>query len=340
MSRVLVLTHQAFELPETLRGLSEKEIAAWKTEYDVVVALQDLGHEWRVLGDFDEVSAIRKVLFDWKPSIVFNLLEEFRGEGLYVPYILGYLELVRQPFTGCHPAGLFVADDKALTKKILRYHRIPVPEFQRFRRGRVVRRPSRLTFPLIVKSATEHGSVGIAQASVVTSDEKLHERVEFVHDQLGTDAIVEQYIDGREVYIGVLGNIRLETFPAWELKFEKLPEGAPRIATEKVKWDIEYQIKSGIVTEAATDFPEEVVDRMRRISKRVYRILGLSGYARMDFRVTPEGRVYLLEPNPNPDLSRDEDFALSAQAAGLTYEQLIQRILNLGLRNRNGERGG
>lgn len=338
MSRILVLTHQTFELPTTLKGMSDKEIAPWKTEYDVVVALQDLGHDWRVLGGFDEVSEMRRVLFDWKPAIVFNLLEEFRGEGIYVPFILGYLQLVRQPFTGCDPSALIVADDKVLTKQILRYHRIPVPDFVRFRRGRVVKRPGRLTFPLIVKSASEHGSVGIAQASIVTTDEKLRERVDFVHDQIGTDAIAERYIDGRELYVAMIGNIRLQTFPVWELKFENLAQNAPRIATEKVKWDLDYQVKRGIVTEAATDLPSDVVDRMTRISKRVYRILGLTGYARMDFRLTGDGRVYLLEPNPNPDLSRDEDFALAAQAAGIEYEPLIQRIINLGLRYQRGQR--
>lgn len=338
MSRVLVLTHQAFELPSSLVGLSAKEIATWKTEYDVVVALQDLGHDWRVLGDFDELSALRRVLTEWKPMIVFNLLEEFRGKGVYVPFILGYLELLRQPFTGCHPSGLIVADDKVLTKKILRYHRIPVPDFTRFRRGRVVVRPNRLDFPLIVKSASEHGSVGIAQASVVTTDARLQERVEFIHDQVGTDAIAEQYIDGREFYVGVLGNVRLQTFPLWELKFEKLAPHAPRIATERVKWDLAYQRKSGIVAEAATDLDPALVDRMQRICKRVYRILGITGYARMDFRVTDEGRVYLLEPNPNPDLARDEDFALSAQAAGIEYEPLIRRVMNLGLRYQQRKR--
>ncbi len=330
--RVLVLTHQAVDLPVTLEGLTPKEIAPWRMEYDVVSALGTLGHETRTLGGVEELATIRTTLFDWKPHLVFNLLEEFRGEGFYVPYVLGYLELMHYPFTGCNPAGLLLADNKALMKKLLRYHRIPVPDFAIFTRGRVVKRPRHLSFPLIVKSAIEHGSVGIAQASVVTTDEKLAERVRFVHEKLGTDAIAEKYIEGRELYVGVVGNHRLQTLPIWEMVFENLPDAAPRIATERIKWDPAYQSKSGIKTHAATDLPDGVEDRMRKLCKRVYRILGLNGYARMDFRLTEDGQVHLLEPNPNPDLTHDEDFAESAKAAGIPYDRLIHRILNLGLR--------
>ncbi len=329
--RVLVLTHQKIELPTSLKGLSEKEIAPWKTEYHVVNTLKRLKHETKLLGDVDEVAAIRTTLFDWKPHITFNLLEEFRGEGIYVPYVLGYLQLMRQPFTGCHPTGLQVADDKALAKKLLRYHRIPAPDFAVFPRGRTIRRPRRLSFPLFVKSSTEHGSAGIAQASLVTNDEKLTERVQFIHEQIGTDALAEEYIEGRELYLGVIGNQRLQTFPVWEMRFEKLADGKPRIATERIKWNLEYQKKHGIKTGAAKDLPDGVADRVVKLSKRVYRILGLTGYARMDFRLAEDGKLFLLEPNPNPDLARDEDFAESAKAVGMGYDKLIQRILRLGM---------
>ncbi len=329
--RVLVLTHQKIELPASLKGLSEKEIAPWKTEYHVVNTLKRLKHETKLLGDVDEVAAIRTTLFDWKPHITFNLLEEFRGEGIYVPYVLGYLQLMRQPFTGCHPTGLQVADDKALAKKLLRYHRIPAPDFAVFARGRTIRRPRGLSFPLFVKSSTEHGSAGIAQASLVTNDEKLTERVQFIHEQIGTDALAEEYIEGRELYLGVIGNQRLQTFPVWEMRFEQLADGKPRIATERIKWNLEYQKKHGIKTGAAKDLPDGVADRIVKLSKRVYRILGLTGYARMDFRLAKDGKLFLLEPNPNPDLARDEDFAESAKAVGMGYDRLIQRILRLGM---------
>jgi D-alanine-D-alanine ligase len=227
-----------------------------------------------------------------------------------------------------------LADDKVLAKKLLRYHRILSPDFAVFPRRRSVRRPRRLGFPLIVKSTTEHGSSGIAQASHVTNDEKLAERVEFIHTQIGTDAVAEEYIEGRELYIGVIGNHRLQTFPVWEMRFEKLPDNALRIATERVKWDLEYQKRRGIKTGAARGLPEGVADRVTKLAKRVYRILGMNGYARMDFRLTEDGRLFLLEPNPNPDLARDEDFAESAKAVGVGYDKLIGKILRLALQYR------
>ena len=323
--RVLVLTHQSIELPRRVKG-------SWKTEHHVISAIRRLKHDTKLLGNVEEVAAIRTTLFEWKPHITFNLMEEFRGEGIYVPYVLGYLQLMRQPFTGCNPTGLLLADDKVLAKKLLRYHRIPAPDFTFFPRGRAIRRPRRLPFPLIVKSSTEHGSAGIAQASLVTSDEKLTERVKFIHTQLGTDAVAEQYIEGRELYLGIIGNRRLQTFPVWEMRFENLPDNTPRIATERVKWNLEYQKKHGIKTGRAKDLPDAVADRIAKLCKRVYRILGLSGYARMDFRLTDDGRIFLLEPNPNPDLARDEDFAESAKAVGMGYDKLIDRVLKLGLR--------
>jgi D-alanine-D-alanine ligase len=330
--RVLVLTHQEYRKPEALEQLSEADRATWKTEYDVVRALEWHGHETEGLGAGAELANIRNMLLSWKPAIVFNLLEEFRGEGIHVPYVLGYLELMQVPFTGCNPSGLHLTDNKALMKKILRYHRIPLPDFAVFPRGRSIRLPSKLSFPMIVKSATMHGSVGISQASFVTNEERFRERVEFIHETLVTDAIAEEFVDGRELYLGVIGNQRLDTFPVWEMSFEKLDEGEPRIATSKAKWDTKYQEEKGIDTARAKRLPAGVDQRIGRLAKRVYRTLGLSGYARMDFRLTPGGDLVLLEPNPNPDLASDEDFAQAAQVSGLYYEDLIRRILSLGLR--------
>jgi len=334
--RVLVLVHKDFVPPENIDGLSDKQVAPFKTEYDVVTALEHLGHEIRILGVVDELAVIRYALHNFKPHIVFNLLEEFRGEGIYVPYILGYFELMRVPFTGCNPSGLMLADRKVTVKKILRYHRIPVPDFATFPLGRRVKRPPRLGFPLIVKSSTEHGSVGIAQASVVWSDEKLAERVAFIHDSIGTDAIGEEYVDGREIYQGILGNQRLVLLPLWEMHFSKLAEGAPKIATEKVKWDLDYRDKIGLSTTRVKDLLPGIEAQLVRLCKRVYRILGLNGYARMDIRLTSDGRLYLLEANPNPDLAYDEDFAEAANAIGIEYPALVQKILNLGMRYHKG----
>ncbi len=331
--RVVLLTHQDFRPPESLDGLSQKEMAPWRTEYDVLSALEELGHEVRILGAVTELPEIRDLLQAWKPHVVFNLLEEFRGEGVYVPFVLGYLQLMRQPFTGCNPASLLLVDDKPLTKKVLRHHRIPVPDFTVIARGQKARRPKRLDFPLIVKSSRMHGSVGISQKSVVENDDALRERVEYMHDGLGTGALVEEFIPGREVYVGLLGNRRVEAFPAWEMNFGDLAEGSHAIATEKAKWDSDYQDRRGIETGRAKGIPSETLTRMVRLCRRVYRILNMNGYARMDFRLTDDGRVFLIEPNPNPDLALDEDFAESADAAGVKYAQLVRRVISLGLRH-------
>jgi D-alanine-D-alanine ligase len=328
--RILAIMHEDFVPPDSLDGFDEKEVRKWKTEYDVVTALRHLGHEVQAIGLGDDLTPLRAEIQRLDPHIVFNLLEEFRGQGQYVPFILGYLELMRRPFTGCNPRGLLLAHDKALAKKILRHHRVRTPDFVVFPKGRAIHKPRRLRFPLIVKSATEHGSVGIAQASIVHDEEKLSERVRFIHENVQTSAIAEEFIDGRELYVGVLGNQRLQTMPVWELTFGSLTDGAPRIATSKVKWDLEYQKEAGVRTGPAENLPEGVSARLDRICKRVFRILGFSGCARMDLRLTDDGQLYLLEPNPNPDLAHDEDLAVSAVSAGIDYEPLIQKLVNLG----------
>jgi D-alanine-D-alanine ligase len=235
------------------------------------------------------------------------------------------------PYTGCNPRGLMLARDKALSKTLLSYHRLPVPEFTVFRVGRAVQRPKRLQFPVIVKSLTQESSIGISQASVVEDEARLLERVRFIHRKVGTDAIAERYVEGRELYVGVIGNLKLQVFPVWEMKFEKMPEHSYRIATERVKWNDAYQKKHGITTVAAGDLPEELASRVGQICRRVYRTLDLSGYARIDLRLDDEGRVYVLEANPNPQLAYGEDFAESAHHAGVSYETLLQKILTTGL---------
>ncbi len=330
--RVLVLMHEDLVPPESLEGYTDKEIFLWKSEYDVVASLRDMGHVVEPLGVVDDLGLIRKAIRDFKPHVAFNLLEEFHGVAVYDQHVVSYLELVRQPYTGCNPRGLLLAHDKGLCKKILTYHRILTPKFAVFPRQQRVKRPRRLEFPLLVKSTVEDASLGISQASVVHNDEKLIERIHFIHQQLGTDAIVEQYIDGRELYVGVLGNQRLKTFPIWEMVFAKMPEHLPHIATAKVKWDEDYQKKYGITTQAAKNLPPGAGEAIARLCKRIYRVLSLSGYARMDLRLTRDGRVYVLEANPNPNLEYGEDFAESAEAVGISYEALIQRILNMGIR--------
>jgi D-alanine-D-alanine ligase len=329
--RVLVLMHEDLVPPASVEGLSDAQIAEWKTEYDVVTGLTNLGHEVKPLGVSRDLNVIHDAIVNWQPHIAFNLLEEFHGVTLYDQHVASFLELMRAPYTGCNPRGLMLAHDKVLCKKILSYHRIAVPDFALFARGRAVRRPKWLDFPLLVKSATEEASLGIAQASIVHNDEKLADRVAFVHDQLGTDALAEEYIDGRELYVGLLGNRRVATFPTWEMLFTNMPDGVAHIATAKVKWDHNYQQKHGITTAAAKDLPDGLAEHLPRLCRRIYRTLNMSGYARIDFRLRADGKLFVLEANPNPNLAYGEDFAESAQRVGLKYEPLLQKILNLGL---------
>ena len=329
--RVLALMHPQLVPPETLEGRSAQEINVWKTEYDVVHCLRTLGHEVRVLGVQYELLPIRDAVEQMKPHVVFNLLEEFHGEVLFDQNVVSFLELLKVPYTGCNPRGMIISRGKALSKKLLTYHRIKVPEFHVFPIGRKARRAKGLEYPVIVKSLIEHSSVGISQASVVDSDEKLADRVRFVHERIRTDAIVEQFIEGREIYVSVMGNQRLVAFPAWELVAENQPDNAPLIATARVKHDVEYQQRHGIDIRAA-ELSSEQAALIRHVSKRIYRILELSGYARIDFRLDGDGQFYFLEANPNPEIAAREEFASAARHAGVDYPELLQRILRLGMR--------
>jgi D-alanine-D-alanine ligase len=333
--RVLVLTHEDLVPPDSLEGHDEREVARWRKEYDVAEGLRELGHEVQILGVSHDLVPIRQHVEGFRPHIVFHLLMEFQDVAVYQAHVASYLELLRVPYAGCNPRGLLLARDKALSKKILRYHRIPVPGFRVFPLGRAIRVPSDLGYPRIVKSVDEEASLGISQASIVHDEERLRERVAFVHRRLGSDAIAEQYIPGRELTVGVIGNERLQTFPVWEMFFDKLPLGSEPIATERVKWDPAYQRRAGIETGPAEDLPPPLHATIAHLARRTFRALHLSGYARIDLRLGEDGRAWVIEANPNPDLRRQEDFADSAALAGLSYPALLQRILSLGLRHRS-----
>jgi D-alanine-D-alanine ligase len=329
--RVLALVHRHLVPPETIDEGTDITAAPWRTEYDVVSTLTGMGHEVKVLPVHDDLGDIRRASEEWKPHIAFNLLEGFDDIVIFDQNVVSHLELLKLPYTGCNPRGLVLARDKSLSKKLLAYHRIPVPEFEVVRMGRPVRRPKRLAFPLIVKSLTQEASIGISQASVVDSDDKLKERVAFIHESIGTAAIVEQYVEGRELYVGILGNQALQSLPVWELLFTNMPEGSRRIATDRVKWSVKYQKKYGIDSGPAT-LEAGVAEKIQHVCKRAFRALELSGYARIDLRLEESGRVWVLEANPNPQIAKGEDFAASAAVTGLSYETVLQRIINLGMR--------
>lgn len=328
--RILVLVHEDLVPPESLDGYTDKQILEWKTEFDVIQTLRAMGHDVRVLGVWDDLGKIRKEIDQFTPHVTFNLLEEFHSISMYDQHVVSYLELLRQPYTGCNPRGLMLSHDKALCKQILLYHRIPTPKFAVYPLRRKVKPTKRLTYPLVVKSVSEEASLGISRASLVTNDEKLKDRVEFVHQTVKSDALVEEYIEGRELYVSVVGNERLKVLPIWELEFTKSADKVPLIATAKVKWDYEYQKQIGVQTHAAKDLPDGVSAKIIKQCARAYKALFLSGYARIDLRLAADGRAYMLEANPNPNLSYGEDFAESGHAAGISYEALLHRIITLG----------
>jgi D-alanine-D-alanine ligase len=332
--RVLVLVHPDLIPPESSKGHTEQEINVWKTEYDVVTTLRAAGHEVRPLGVHDELKPIRNDIEAWKPDVVFTLLEQFHGEAIYDQNVVSYLELLRVPYTGCNPRGLMLARGKDLSKTLVQHHRVPVPDFAVFPMHRKVKRPARLALPLIVKSVNEDASYGISQASVVDSDDKLVDRVKFIHERIGTAAIAEQYIEGREIYVSIIGNDRLLVLPVWELQFKNMPQGDWLIATEKVKHDTGYQERRGILHGPAKDITPELAARIQRLAKRIYRTLELDGYARIDFRLATDGTPYFLEANPNPEIAESEEFATAARHVGIGYPDLLHRIVALGMRRR------
>ena len=327
--RVIMLADERFLPAGDIQDFSEKQRELRKTEFDVRDALEALGHEVVPIGVSDDLSTIRGAIDAHKPHVAFNLVEEFRGIGHFDQHVVSYLELRRQPYTGCNPRGLTLARDKAITKKILAYHGIKVPEFAIFSRRSRFKRPD-LAFPLFVKSLTEEGSVGISGASIVSDHQKLKERVAFIQRTTQSTAIAEQFIDGREIYVGVMGNDRLFVLPPWEFSMANKDEDKPLIASDRAKWDPEYQRKVGLKTGPARLAKKMHAD-LEDLSKAIYRLLGMSGYARLDFRVTDAGEAYLLEANPNPQIAKDEDFALSAAHQGTSYPDLIEQLLQFGL---------
>ncbi len=329
--RVAMLVHWSLVPPEDAASEKDPRVEKCLTEYEVKRTLAQLGHEVRVVGVYDDLAPIRKAIEEWQPHIVFNLLEDFAGNSAFDYYVVSYLEMLNVAYTGCNPRGLLLARDKALSKKLLSYHHVEVPDFMVFPRGRKIGRLRKLAFPMIVKSLIEEGSVGIAQASYCENEAQLRERVAMLHQKTKGDVIAEQYIRGRELYVTVLGNNRLEVLPVRELVFGKLDDTLPKMATYKVKWDREYRERWGIEYVFAHALPAKVSERLTRLCKRIYRVLDLSGYARFDLRLTNEGGLYVLEANPNPAIASDDECALSAEKAGLSYPQFIHRIVTLGL---------
>ena len=324
--------------PTTIdRDLSpELKTEDWRTESDVLRALGALGHTVEHLAIYDDLDLLRRKLESFTPDVIFNLADQFKDNRAFDQNIVSYLELHDVPFTGCGSTALTLCKHKGISKKILGYHGIRVPEFATIARGDRPVRPRRLKFPVLVKPIDEEASLGISQASFVETDEQFRERVQFIHDSFASDAIAEEYIEGRELYVSILGDRRLRVFPIRELVFREVPSDEPKIATFKAKWDEAYRKKWGLENRFAEGLEPAVVRSILRTCRRIYRLLTIDGYGRIDLRLTPSGEPVFIEANPNPMLADGEDFAASALAAGLTYPKLIAQIVRQGLAAERG----
>jgi D-alanine-D-alanine ligase len=304
----------------------------WKTEANVLAALGELGHTTDHLAIFDDLDLLRQKLQTFEPDLIFNLADQFKNNRAFDQNIVSFLEMQGLPFTGCGSTGLVLCKHKGISKKILGYHRIHVPEFAVIPRGKRCVRPKRLKFPILVKPLKEEASLGISQASFVETDEQFKERVQFIHEKYDNDVIAEEYIEGRELYVSIVGNHRLQVFPIRELVFKEVLPDEPKIATYRAKWDEEYRKRWGLQNRFAEGLDPALIANVEQTCKRIYHLLTIDGYARLDLRLTASNEVYFIEANPNPMLAADEDFAQSAARASLSYPQLIDRIIRTGLK--------
>jgi D-alanine-D-alanine ligase len=297
------------------------------TEADVLECLQRLGHDVQTLAVFDNVADIVEKLKSCAPDLVFNLSESFHHDRSHEPNIPALLELMKVRYTGSGPDALLLCKDKALAKKVLAYHHVRLPNFVVSNRLSPLRRLGRFKYPAFVKPVCEESSDGISKASFVRDEREAIERTRFVHQKFECDALIEEYIEGRELYVSVLGNRRLTVFPPREIFFENVPPDVPKFATFHAKWNETYRKKWGITNGPAKELPADTDKELRQLARNVYRLLKIRGFGRLDVRLTENGELFVIEANPNPSLAQDEDFSQSAADSGMGYDALIQAIL-------------
>src|SRR6476469_9145090 len=312
----------AGEKSPVVRTLDKKEV-----EEEVAEALTKLGHEPQ-LHELDGTAKSLLALTRMECDLVFNLTESFADDDTADFKIAGFLELIGKKYTGSGTHGLMLAQDKAIAKKIFAFHGIHTPVFAKSYRGRLDFSHD-LQFPVIVKPAREDGSIGIEFSAVVNSIRELMERMDWLHANFDSPVLIEEYVDGREMYVGVLGNDKPEALPVIELDLSKLPEGTPRIAAAEVKWGKGTRAYRDTKSVVPTNLPEETVTSLQQTALAAYHALELRDYARIDMRLRPDGRVAVIEANPNPWLASKAEFAMAARKAGRTYTQLIGEIVEL-----------
>lgn len=329
--KVLVLFDGVQPTPIDADLSAEMKTEEWETEANVMAALKELGHNAEHLAIFDDVDLVRQKMESFQPDVLFNLVEQFKNNPGFDQNVVSLLEMLGVPFTGCGSTGLTLCKHKGISKKILGHHGIPTPNFLVIPRGQRTGGPGKLKFPILVKPVKEEASYGISRNSFVETAEAFRERVGFIHEKYKSDAIAEEYIEGRELYVSIMGNVKLTVLPIRELVFKEVPPNEPRIATYKAKWDEKYRKRWGLEGQFAEKLDAALVKEIEKMCKDIYRLLTIDGYARIDLRLTAENKPYFIEANPNPHLAADEDFAQSGLKAGLKYPQLIQAIVRLGM---------
>ena len=301
--------------------------------YTVKDVLISLGHKVDLLemnnGYF---GALQKKKF----NLAFNLCDDgLRNNPLLEPHIPAMLDILDIPYTGAGMFTLASCLDKARTKQILSFHKIPTPRFQVFESAKE-RLNSRLGFPLIVKPLHEDASIGITEDSLVSSTRKLKKKISFLIENYKQPALVEEFIEGREVNVGILGDTKLSVLGISEIIFDKLPKSLPRICTYTAKWQKDSRLYQNTPVKCPAELPKKLENKIKRLSLSAYKALRCRDYGRVDFRLDKQGRPFVLEVNPNPDISEDAGLFRMAKAAGLSYKELIDKILKSALeRNEN-----
>ncbi|HEX6104651.1 MAG TPA: hypothetical protein VFZ26_03650 [Gemmatimonadales bacterium] len=304
-------------------------------EYDPVVTqvartLRRLGHRVSILGVHGDVKRLIAGLSRRRPDLVFNLMEMF-GDNVFgdIP-VTGLLDLLGLRYTGSGPGELYLSQDKGLTKKLLAFEEILYPRFAVFSREAAFETGGNLRMPLFVKPLRSDASLGIGGKSLVHDVTELMERVAAIRKELNDNALAEEYIEGREFYVGVLGNTQAKALPPVEIDFTGFPEGVPKVMDSKAKWDERSKEYKGTRSVLA-QLPDELRARLQKVAVDAYRALRVRDYGRVDLRLTDTGDIYVLEVNASCYLERTSEFAMSAAAAGMDYPRLLEQIVNLAL---------
>jgi D-alanine-D-alanine ligase len=330
--KVLLLFDVARPVAPDVTYTAEMFVEEYKTaESNVLESLQRLGHEVQTMAVFDSVGHVFDKVRSFAPDIVFNQCESFHDDRALEPNIPALLEMMKIRYTGSGPDGLLLCKDKALAKEILSHHHVRVPRFIVSHLKSPLRRLQHFGYPAFVKPIGQESSDGIAKASFVRDEKEAIDRLRFLHQKFNSDAMIEEYIDGREIYVSVLGNRRRAVFPPREIFFENVPDDEPKFATSHAKWNDAYRKKWGITNGPAVELPPEVKKDLNKIARNVYAWLRIRGFGRIDIRVSSRNELFIIEANPNPSLAAEDDFAQSANAEGFTYDAMIQEILNAAL---------